>query len=172
MPSTADPDPLLPPHTDPAFSELSPMDKHRRMEAWRIATAEAVLAKTGQRRLPEWETGVKRWCTNCWEAFERVDSHGDCADCGEDVWWVTPPAPPTGGPVQPAVTNNAEHEIESPSGRQQIGDRLYWREGDRWITSHISGGWAPVDTDVGALLDEIERLRSQVPYPHHGTTSR
>lgn len=148
MGDTPNPDPLVPPHTDPTFSGLSPMDKHRRMEAWRIATAEAVLAKTGQRRLPEWETGAKRWCTNCWEAFERVDSHGDCADCGEDVWWVTPPAPPTGGPVQSTDTGNAgpskDHLDQGCSG-------MHPRQGLRCSRESDHGGVHVATGDRGEI---------------------
>jgi len=58
------------------------------MEKWRMTRSEVILARTGKRRVEDRAIGSEMWCAWCQSIVEKVDSWGECLDCGEPVWWV------------------------------------------------------------------------------------
>lgn len=80
---------LAEPWTDPAWAELPAQERGDRMRGWRRRRLARRLKSQGLDLLGAYAEGATEWCEGCDGPPERGrDSHGDCADCGELVYWV------------------------------------------------------------------------------------
>lgn len=72
------------------MDELSGRERNEIAARNREQRALERLAATGRERISEWESGASAWCVECGDAVNDRgrDSWGECADDGEDVWWV------------------------------------------------------------------------------------
>ena len=74
----------------PNWSEQDSSTRAQLNRQWRADMIDYYLSEAKLRKLDAWEDGALRWCTECHFSFDRTDSYGDCADCGEPVLWVAP----------------------------------------------------------------------------------
>jgi len=91
------------PYEDPAWSTYDSEERGRRNMAWRLALTDWWIEGNGLRRVDAHTEGARQCCTECLaggipngEPPRGPDSHGDCAEDGEPLWWVVraKPLPP------------------------------------------------------------------------------